>query len=53
MDHTTCPAKPEHKTTNFYSTTHAYKRIPEMGNHLILDFVGTDFDLNNYDLLDA
>jgi hypothetical protein len=24
-----------------------------MGNHLILDFVDVDFDLNNYDLLDA
>jgi hypothetical protein len=24
-----------------------------MGNHLILDFVDVDFDLNNYELLDA
>lgn len=53
MDHSTCPAKPEHQITNSYSTTHAHKRIPDMGNHLILDFVGTDFDLNNYEQLDA
>jgi S-adenosylmethionine decarboxylase proenzyme len=26
--------------------------MPDMGNHLILDFVGTDVDLNNYEQLD-
>lgn len=26
--------------------------VPDMGNHLILDFVGVDIDLDNFELLD-
>lgn len=52
MDQTLCPATPEHQTTK-NSSLDQLRRIPDMGNHLILDFVGVDFDLNDYELLDA
>jgi hypothetical protein len=43
---------PTHTTTDNLTAVEK-RRIPDMGNHLILDFVDVDFDLNNYDLLDA
>lgn len=42
-----------HAATGALSTTPTHTRIPDMGNHLILDFVGVEtVDLNNYEQLD-
>jgi S-adenosylmethionine decarboxylase proenzyme len=43
---------PTNTNTDEYNATKK-RSIPDMGNHLILDFVDVDFDLNNYELLDA
>lgn len=50
------PVQPELLTPTHSAITNtnsAQRCIPDMGNHLILDFVDVDFDLNNYELLDA
>lgn len=55
MEDKLSPVQPElpTTTTQLNTSTIEKRRIPDMGNHLILDFVDVDFDLNNYDLLDA
>lgn len=57
MEEKLSPVHPEPlqptSTLAAYKAASVKRSIPDMGNHLILDFVDVDFDLNNYELLDA
>ena len=57
MEEKLSPVQPEAvqptSTIPVYNAAAEKRRIPDMGNHLILDFVDVEFDLNNYELLDA